>query len=181
MTTFLLFLCLSIAIIQPTAASDAINSTSHLDEACRKTFDSDLCIKALSVYPESQTFDLHGLAGLAIRATASAAANTSSYVSKLLDEAKIEDEGFQQCLYDCEESFIDAFEQLDESTVAMDKMAYGDVDLWVTVAKTDGQLCDEGCEHVSSAMKAQLHAKSSEFSKLCSIVLNMTSVLAASH
>ncbi|XP_010932008.1 uncharacterized protein [Elaeis guineensis] len=181
MATILLLLCLSIAI-RSTAASEAnCSTTSHLNEACKQTFDTDLCVKALSIYPESQTFDFHGLAGLAIRAAASAAADTSSYISGVLDEGSVEDEDFQQCLYDCEESFVDAVDQLDESTVAMDKKAYEDVNLWVTVAKTDGQVCDEGCKNVPSDTKVKLVAKSEEFSRLCGIVLNMTSFLAANH
>ncbi|KAG1365264.1 cell wall / vacuolar inhibitor of fructosidase 2-like [Cocos nucifera] len=182
MATILLFLRLSIAI-RSTAASDANgNSTSRLDEVCKQTFDADLCIKALSIYPESQTFDFHGLAGLAVRAAASAAANISSYISGLLEEGSVEDdEDFQQCLYDCEENFVDAFDQLDELTVVIDNKEYEDVNLWVTVAETDRRMCDEGCKNASSEKKVKLVARSEEFSRLCGIVLNMTSFLATNH
>ena len=63
----------------------------------------------------------------------------------------------------------------------MDKDAFGDVNLWVMAAKTDGQVCDERCNNVLSDMKVQLDAANASFSKPCIIVLNTTTLPTTSN
>ncbi|RWW73697.1 hypothetical protein BHE74_00018415 [Ensete ventricosum] len=149
--SFLLPLCLFLAIASFTGSI----SPSVIQDACGRTSFPDLCIESLSQKPESQSTDEHGLAELAIRVAAEAATAASTYVSKVL-EGSVNDSSWHQCLDDCSECYVDAVEQLDDCTGAMEDKGYANVNKWVSAAIAAAQTCAEACRDVALPDKATL-------------------------
>ncbi|CAL9761414.1 unnamed protein product [Musa acuminata subsp. burmannicoides] len=166
--SFLLPLCLVLAIASFTGSTTA----SVIQEACGRTSFPDLCVESLSQKPESQSTDEHGLAELAIRVAAESATAASTYVSKGLEGA-VNDSSLHQCLDDCSESYVDAVEQLDDSTGAMEDKGYANVNKWVSAAIADAQTCSEACRDVALPDKATLTEMNTEFTNLCNVVLGL--------
>ncbi|RWV93510.1 hypothetical protein GW17_00044036 [Ensete ventricosum] len=163
--SFLLPLCLFLAIASFTGSI----SPSVIQDACGRTSFPDLCIESLSQKPESQSTDEHGLAELAIRVAAEAATAASTYVSKVL-EGSVNDSSWHQCLDDCSECYVDAVEQLDDCTGAMEDKGYANVNKWVSAAIAAAQTCAEACRDVALPDKATLTEMNTEFTNLCNVL-----------
>ncbi|XP_074590670.1 putative invertase inhibitor [Curcuma longa] len=168
----LLLLLAAVASLTVAAVSEDPSSPSTLQENCAHTPFPNLCVTHLSLMPESHTADAHNFAELAIRAAASTASKTSAFIDNTL-EAAVNDSTWQQCLNDCAESYIDAVEQLDDSTGAMESNKYPDVKRFVAAAVTDVETCQEGCKAAVFPEKTKVAEMNEEVKNLCAVVLDL--------
>ncbi|KAG6525157.1 uncharacterized protein LOC122048514 [Zingiber officinale] len=166
--TNLVLLLLLVAVASLALAEDP-PSPSTLQETCAHTLFPKLCVDHLSLMPESHSADAHHIAELAIRAAASTASSTSTYIDNTL-EAAVNDSTWQQCLNDCAESYIDAVEQLDDSTGAMESNKYPDVKRFVAAAVADVETCEEGCKHALFPEKTKVAEMNEVVKNLCAVV-----------
>ncbi|KAJ3669287.1 hypothetical protein LUZ60_011237 [Juncus effusus] len=173
---FSLFLVLSlsfsacIAAPAPTPAK-AVGPSKSLLAACKQTPLPDLCVKYLSVFPESQATDIHGLTGLSVRAAAKYLKEAADKVFEDQND-KSANSNLEQCLDDCSETIEDAIEQLDDTTTAVDVRAFDDIKAWVSAAIADASTCEESCKGSNGKQKLKSLAEITDtFKKLCKVTL----------
>ncbi|XP_031256002.1 pectinesterase 3-like [Pistacia vera] len=181
---FPLSLCLA---LQPLliVALESNNNTQYgtqngslLDKVCNQSKDKELCFSSFKTNPESErTHDLTSLAMIALNITSSNASNTLEYITFLRKNSSL-DPVIEQSLDDCTDNYMDASEQLDDSVAALTANAYKDVRVWVEVAISDAQSCEQGYTTTSGKSSWLLTHHNNIFRKLCYNLLLIMNLLA---
>ena len=145
-----------------------------IDQACGYTSYQSLCISTLQSDSEAKSAkDLLTIAKVALKHTGNKAGEINGEITRLQGSAK--DEGLKQALSDCTENYGDAIDQIQDSTAALGKKKYSDVNTWVSAAMNDADSCEQGFQDQS--VKSPISASSTTFNQLSSNVLAITNHL----
>ena len=157
------------------AAAGEVNM-KLLEQACQHSPRKDLCIESLEKDSNSKGADLIGLAYIAVRLAAAMAADVDEHMrSLLMHNATTLDPVIQQGLADCVDHYSDANDQLDDCTAAISASNYKDVEVWVNVAISDADFCDNSLKGQESVMVE----KNKAFRLFCNNILSIIKVLPA--
>lgn len=108
---------------------------------CRKSKDRNLCVNSFQSKLNGRVAPPTELAIIALRLAASNSTDTSQFVKNMLDGGYDLDPAVDYSLNDCQQGYLDAVEQLDNSLAALLANAYADVSAWVNAAIADVQTC----------------------------------------
>ncbi|XP_007200555.1 pectinesterase inhibitor isoform X2 [Prunus persica] len=145
-----------------------------IQQACQHAPHKDLCIDILKNDPNSKGADLTGLAYIAIRLAGAYASEVDAHLrSLLINNATTLSPVVQQGVADCIEHYSDANEQLDDCIAAMSTKNFKDVEVWVNVAISDADYCDDSF----SGEKSVVLQKNEAFRQLCNNVLAVVKAL----
>lgn len=82
---------------------------------------------------------------------------------------------YETCLHDCSENVVDAIQQLDDTTKAVDMREFEDVEDWVAAAVADASTCNESCKGTNGEPQIkQLSDMTAEFAELCKVILALS-------
>ncbi|KAL5713143.1 hypothetical protein ACHQM5_015248 [Ranunculus cassubicifolius] len=169
---FLLPLILSTTQISanaPAAGKD------HIAQACDNAVNEQLCIDTLRADPTSKTADVPGLAAIAIKLAVSNATAITEKIKQLLPT--ITDTFEKGCLKTCEENYLAATEQLDDTLAAIKSKGYKDATTWIQAAMTDSESCEE-CYEAKPGYKSKIKDENTMFQQLCGNALAIGNILA---
>ncbi|KAL6627781.1 hypothetical protein ACP70R_031507 [Stipagrostis hirtigluma subsp. patula] len=161
----------------PTAA--ASGKAFSVEEACKQTAHSDLCVATLSRDPSAKSAtDTAALARVAIQAAQRNASETATYLSSIATDDIIGDKTpeLQQCLDDCGERYEAAVEQLTDATVALDGKEYDESVALVASSQAEVKMCQKKCQAVPGH-KNVLTVRNREVDRLCSVALAITKLI----
>ncbi|KAK6926373.1 Pectinesterase inhibitor domain [Dillenia turbinata] len=162
--TFLLFtILLLISNWQATLATNATKTktTVFITNACKSVTYPELCMRSLSSYAFTIKTNPTKLATAALTVSISAAQNTSSLISKLLQKPGLS--RFESAtLKDCLSQLGDGIGELNDSLKALKKLnranmrfQIANVQTWVSAALTNDDTCNDGVsdKHISTSLK----------------------------
>ncbi|KAK8946603.1 hypothetical protein KSP39_PZI006405 [Platanthera zijinensis] len=135
-----------------------------------------LCISSLSAEPPSAAADLRMLAIIAVRVASNNTSQTAAYLDELQDADGEVEPTLYQCVGDCAELYIDAAEQLDTATAAIDDGEDEDTLTWLEAAVADVASCEMGC---GAAATAEIRERNDGAKKLLKIALSLAKLLRA--
>ena len=151
------------------------HKASLLETACQRARDKDACVSALGSDPNARGSDLKGLVLIALRLASSNASDVSEHLKVLLNNDTSLSPAQQDGASECLEHYLDAAEQLEDSTAALLADAHNDVETWVGVAVTDADSCDSA---LAGHAQAVMGDKGEAFRRLCDYALVINKLLA---
>lgn len=146
----------------------------NIAQACEDAVNEQLCIKNLQADPASKSADLAGLATIAVKLAVANATSISESVKKMLTTSK---DSFElKCLKDCDENYLAAIDQLQDTLAALHSKGYHDATTWIQAAMTDSETCED-CFAEKPGFKNQLTDENTNFQQLCGNALAIANVL----
>ncbi|KAJ8750753.1 hypothetical protein K2173_015934 [Erythroxylum novogranatense] len=138
----LLFLVTFTFMANP-AISVLNNGEDLVSTACNHTLYVELCESSLRSDPRSKTWDLQGLASIALNINIANGVRTRDRIHSLKSTA---DNKTLSGVNVCSEEYSDAVQNLQEAIGALRNRSFDSVNTLVSSAMTDSETCEEGFE-----------------------------------
>ncbi|XP_042399583.1 pectinesterase inhibitor 28-like [Zingiber officinale] len=153
---------------------------SLIASTCNRTLYYDVCVASLSSRPRSRRADLQGLAAIALEVSLAHAKVTvalAKNLSRRHDASGGEGHTYAAwCLRDCVEEYKEAVDVLRQSSAALRRGAYYDVNDLVSSAMTYSDTCESAYAD-KPGLQSPFAERSEYFFKLCSVAIAIANLL----
>lgn len=173
-TKFFSVLVICVVVMSHQTTAEQNKGKDLIKRVCNLTPNNkNLCLEVLSSDPvKSPNADIQDLAIIALRVAAKNASGILTDVKMLIDDADLDPE-VQQGLADCKETILDAESQLEDTIAALLVGSHVDAQTWLKAALAAITTCDDSIPGSDDV----LSVKSTNFRKLCNIVVAITKAL----